>query len=150
MVARELHVRYRDRPDLPQLDGRQALQGPGDAMRFLRGLLQPEPVEVMVAVMLTVKFRPICFHEIGRGSLSTVIADPRDVFKAALLANAGGVIVSHNHPSGDPAPSPEDLAITRRLAAAGSLLSITLVDHIVIGSDDRYFSFSESGLLSGF
>ena len=66
------------------------------------------------------------------------------MFKAALLANAAAIIVSHNHPSGDPTPSADDVDLTRRLAAAGELLGISLLDHIVIG-DGRYYSFKESG-----
>jgi DNA repair protein RadC len=70
------------------------------------------------------------------------------VFKAALLANAAAIIVAHNHPSGDPTPSPDDAALTARLAAAGEMLGVPLLDHIVIG-DARYFSFKEAGRLPG-
>jgi len=72
---------------------------------------------------------------------------PREVFKAAILANAATILCGHNHPSGDPQPSQEDRAITHRLAEAGKLLGINVVDHIIIGSAGRYFSFADEGLL---
>ncbi|MGH9204568.1 MAG: JAB domain-containing protein [Vicinamibacterales bacterium] len=68
------------------------------------------------------------------------------MFKAALLANAAAIIVSHNHPSGDPSPTLDDLEVTRRLAATGEVLGIPVLDHIIVG-DGRYFSFKEGGRL---
>lgn len=68
------------------------------------------------------------------------------MFKAALLANAAAIVVSHNHPSGDPTPSPDDVELTRRLAAAGEVLGVPVLDHIIIG-DGRYYSFKEAGCL---
>ena len=66
------------------------------------------------------------------------------MFTAALLAHAASILATHNHPSGDPTPSPDDLDVTRRLAAAGEVLGIPLLDHIIIG-DGRYYSFKEAG-----
>jgi len=71
---------------------------------------------------------------------------PREVFRAAIALNAAAIILAHNHPSGDPTPSPDDRAITAQLVAAGKLLDIPVADHIVIGRG-RYISFSEAGLL---
>ena len=71
---------------------------------------------------------------------------PREVFKAALLANAASIVLAHNHPSGDPAPSPDDVALTRRLVDAGRLLGVEVLDHIVIG-EGRYVSVRELGWL---
>ena len=68
------------------------------------------------------------------------------VFKAAILANAAAIVLAHNHPSGDPAPSPDDTALTRRLVEAGKLIGVDVLDHIVIG-DGRYVSFRERGWL---
>jgi DNA repair protein RadC len=72
---------------------------------------------------------------------------PREVFKAALLANASAVILGHNHPSGNVTPSPEDLAITKRIAGGGELMGIQLADHVIVSADGTYFSFKESGRL---
>ena len=74
------------------------------------------------------------------------LVDPSEVFRAAILTNAARVILGHVHPSGDPTPSPDDCAVTRRLTAAGALLGIDVLDHIIVGSG-RYVSFKEIGRL---
>ena len=109
-------------------------------------LLQDEPSEVFVILCLTTKDRVIAFHEVSRGTLDSVPAHPREVFTAAVLSHSAAIIACHNHPSGDPTPSPDDLAVTRRLAAAGEVLDIPLLDHIIVG-DGRYYSFKEVGCL---
>jgi DNA repair protein RadC len=81
------------------------------------------------------------------GSLSSSLAHPREVFKPAILANAAAIILGHNHPSGEPTPSREDVELTKRLKEGAELLGIRLLDHIVIG-DEKWFSFSEDGSLS--
>lgn len=80
-----------------------------------------------------------------RGTLDTSLVHPREVFRAAITESAAAVILVHNHPSGDPTPSPEDREVTRQLAEAGRLLGIPVLDHVVIG-DGRYISFVEAGL----
>jgi DNA repair protein RadC len=80
------------------------------------------------------------------GSLDTSIAHPREIFRAAALASASTIAVFHNHPSGDPAPSPDDLVLTRRLVQAGEVMGIDVVDHVILG-DGRWFSFRQTGLL---
>jgi DNA repair protein RadC len=95
---------------------------------------------------LSTKHRVIAYHEVSRGTLDSTLVHPREVFKAALLANAAAIIVNHNHPSGDPSPTIDDLEVTRRLVAAGEILGIVVLDHIVVG-DGRYFSFKEAGRL---
>ena len=107
-------------------------------------LLQDEPAEVFAILCLTTKYQVIAYHEVGRGTLDSVLVTPREVFTAALLAHSAAIVAVHNHLSGDPTPSPDDLDVTRRLAAAGEVLGIPLLDHIIIG-DGRYFSFKEAG-----
>ena len=80
------------------------------------------------------------------GTLNSTVVEPRDVFREAMLGAAAAVVVFHNHPSGDPSPSPDDVELTRRLAAAGTLMGIDVVDHIVLG-DTRYCSLKEMGRL---
>jgi DNA repair protein RadC len=75
-----------------------------------------------------------------------VLVTPREVFRAAILANAGAIIICHWHPSGDPPPSPDDFQLTRQLAAAGTLPGIEVLDHIIVG-DGRHVSFREIGHL---
>jgi DNA repair protein RadC len=107
--------------------------------------------ESLRAVLLDTKFHLMRVEEISLGSLNESVAHPREIFRPALIHSAYAVIVVHNHPSGDPAPSGADRQLTRRLAEAASLLQIQLLDHVIIGSADNgrvpYFSFREAGLL---
>ena len=146
MQVRELCVQYRARPDLPPFDYQRVLSNPRELVDFLLPILGQEPVEVFVMVCLTTKFHLLGFHEVARGSIDNVHVAPRDIFKTAILSNAAMFVVAHNHPSGDPTPSPDDVAITRAIAAGAQLMSVPILDHIVIG-DGRYFSFKEGGQL---
>jgi DNA repair protein RadC len=91
-------------------------------------ILQDEPAEVFAILRLTTKYRVIAYHEVSRGTIDSTLVEPRQVFTAALLAHAAAVIAVHVHPSGDPTPSPDDLEVTRRLAAAGQLLAVVEAD----------------------
>ena len=83
---------------------------------------------------------------VSSGSLNASIVHPRELFQRAILANCAAVIVAHNHPSGDPSPSPEDISLTRKLIEAGELLDIPVLDHVILGYG-CYASFKEKGLL---
>lgn len=107
-------------------------------------LLTQESIWVM---LLDIKNKLLDFVELTRGTVDASLLHPRDVFGAALVAGAVSVIVLHNHPSGDPEPSPEDLALSRRMSMAGSVLGINLIDSMVIGANGKYVSLSEKGLL---
>ena len=102
--------------------------------------------EHFLALLLDGKNRVVRELQVSEGSLNQSIVHPREVFNAAVRDSAAAVIVVHNHPSGDPAPSREDREITRRLKEGGDLLGIRVLDHIIIG-DGRYFSFADQGLL---
>jgi DNA repair protein RadC len=117
---------------------------PADAVALVRDRLELEPVEVCLALLLDAKHNALGIHEIGRGTLDSCLVHPRDVFKAALLANAAAVAVLHNHPSGDPTPSADDVALCARLRQAGTLIGIELLDFLIIGAG-RYHSFQETG-----
>jgi DNA repair protein RadC len=145
---RELTVRYSIRKTErgePVVVGR-ALKSPRESAALLMSVLEDEPTEVFAILCLSTKHRVIAFHEVSRGTLDSTLVHPREVFKAALLANAAAIVVAHNHPSGDPSPTTDDVAITTRLVAAGGILGIHVLDHIVVG-DGRYFSFEEAGRL---
>lgn len=103
--------------------------------------------EQVLVVLLDTKNKPLGFHVVSTGTLNASLVHPRELFKIAIVASAASVIVLHNHPSGDPLPSREDYEITQRLVAAGKLLGISLVDSIVVGEDDNYFSFADAGRL---
>ena len=85
--------------------------------------------------------------EVSKGSLNSSIVHPREVFKRALLQNANSIILLHNHPSGDPTPSGEDIDITNRLIEAGDLLGIRVLDHLIVGDQSNYISFKEKTLM---
>jgi DNA repair protein RadC len=148
MKLRELTVRYSAKKDY---EGRPVtidapIGSPSDAASLFVRLLQNEPDEVFAILCLTTKHRVIAYHEVSHGTLDSAPAHPREVFKAAILANAAAVILAHNHPSGDPLPSADDCELTRRLLQAGDLLGIHVLDHVIVG-DDCYFSFRERGQL---
>lgn len=111
-------------------------------MEDLRHLKQ----ECFKVIYLDTKNKIINDENISVGSLNASIVHPREVFKNAVKNSANSIIIMHNHPSGDPAPSREDIDITRRIRKSGELLGITLLDHIIIG-DHRYISFKEEKLL---
>jgi DNA repair protein RadC len=108
--------------------------------------LLSETKEHFFTLHLDGKNRIICLDLVSVGSLNQAIVHPREVFKTALLTASAGLICVHNHPTGDPNPSSEDIAITRRLKEAGEIIGINLLDHIIIGSPD-IFSFAERSLL---
>jgi DNA repair protein RadC len=146
MRLRELTLRYTVRKDN---DGSavsvgRALSTPRDAAAAFMTLLQDEAAEVFGILCLSTKNRVIAYHEVSRGTLDATLVHPREVFKAALLANAAAIILGHNHPSGDCAPSPDDITLTQRLVAAGTLLAIPVLDHVIVG-DGRFYSLKEAG-----
>lgn len=120
---------------------------PADAAAVLFHYLEGADREHFVALYLDTKHCITAVHTVSIGSLNATIVHPREVYKAALLANAAAVIVGHNHPSGDPTPSEEDLNVTKRLVEAGRILGIECLDHVVLG-DRRFVSFRERGFLS--
>lgn len=109
------------------------------------GYLRRESKEHFLALHLDGKNRLSCIDRVAVGSLNSAIVHPREVFKTALLSSAAALILIHNHPSGDPTPSREDLELTGRLKEAGELLGIKVLDHVIIG--DTYVSLCERGLL---
>ena len=114
----------------------------GEMFAFLR----KETKEHFLSLHLDGKNKLVCIDHISAGSLSASIVHPREVFKSVLLSSASSLILVHNHPSGDPTPSREDLDITRRLKESADLLGIRLLDHVIIG--DRCLSFADRGLLA--
>jgi DNA repair protein RadC len=100
--------------------------------------------EIFVVVLLDTKHVPIGTNIVSIGTLNASFTHPREVFKPAILLGASAIIISHNHPSGDPTPSREDIAITRRLEKAGEILGIQVLDHIIIGRG-RHWSVRGDG-----
>jgi DNA repair protein RadC len=125
---------------------RPQIRSPEDVYNLLYANLLFEKREHFIAVLLDIKNRVLRTETISIGTLDSSLVHPREVYRAAIREGAACWIAAHNHPSGDPTPSPEDIAITKRLRDAGALLGIELLDHVIIG-DGRYTSFRERGLL---
>lgn len=117
-----------------------------DAYRQLYPLLGGRGRESLAALYLSRSRRLLALRVLTTGNDSHTIVDPRQVFRPAIRAGAAGVILAHNHPSGDPAPSSEDLAVTRRLSEAGALIGVEVVDHLIIGAG-VFASLAELGVL---
>lgn len=122
------------------------INSPCDAVELGKRFLDDSDREQLLLCCLDTKNQPVSLNVVSVGSLNSSIVHPREVFKAAILCNAASVILYHNHPSGDPSPSSEDISITTRLKECGKLLGIELIDHIIIG-DERYSSLKERGIL---
>lgn len=123
---------------------RLQLRTPRDTAAFLLPAFGSRPTEQFGVVLLDTKHRVLKTTIVATGTLNSTIVEPRDVFREAVIGAAAAVIVFHTHPSGDPTPSPHDAELTRRLVAAGRLMGVELVDHVVLG-DARYCSFMEMG-----
>lgn len=124
----------------------KAISNPADAFSLLSSYLEGTDRENFVVLMVDTKMKIIGINTVSVGALSSTIVHPREIFKPAILSNASSIILAHNHPSGDPTPSREDLEVTKRLVEAGKILGIAVLDHIIIGVD-YYSSFKEQGLL---
>jgi DNA repair protein RadC len=136
----EIAKRYGEREFKPGA----ALRGSGDIYAHFRERLAAEPRELFHAVLLDNKHRKIKDVLLSLGSLTASIVHPRDVFAAVVREAAAAVVFVHNHPSGDPTPSKEDIEITQRLRAVGELMGVRVLDHIIIGKG-RYVSFVDDG-----
>jgi DNA repair protein RadC len=124
----------------------ERIRGPADVHRFYAGRLRDLAVEEFHVLALGSQSQILTDLLITRGILNGSLVHPREVFRAAIAEAAAGIIVVHNHPSGDPTPSADDRAVTRQLVDAGRLLDLPVYDHVIVGGE-RYVSFAEAGLL---
>ena len=135
------HRRRRAPADAP------GIAGAASAARVLRGTfpdLADAHVEHFVALALNAKNKVTAAFRLAKGGLTSISLNPREIFAPVILAAAPGMIIAHNHPSGDPAPSVDDWALTRRIKNASRDLGIALLDHIIVAGD-KHFSFVEEG-----
>lgn len=142
-AAIELGVRLSSRP----LDRREPVRSSLDVAAVLRPRLRDVAREHFFALTLDAKNRPVAEILVAVGGLTACAVAPADVFRLVLREPAAGVIFAHNHPSGEPAPSAEDVGMTDRLRQAGSLLGIKVLDHVILGHDG-HFSFLDAGLMA--
>jgi len=129
-----------------RLDPGAVFVNPRQIFEHYHAALRDKKREMFLVVLLDARHRVMDEEIISEGSLTTSIVHPREVFLPAVRESAGAVVFVHNHPSGDPRPSEEDIAVTRRLVHASELLGIRVLDHIIVG-DGCYSSFKEAGLL---
>jgi DNA repair protein RadC len=141
MAAIELGRRFA----LAELGARRAIQSPEDVAELLRYEIGGREQEHLVVVLLDTRNRLLRIGEVYVGSLNTSVVRIGEIFREAVRANAAALIVAHNHPSGDPSPSPEDVAVTRAIIEAGRLLDVEVLDHLIIGKD-RHLSLRQAGL----
>ncbi len=127
----------------------QTLSDPRTAAATLAPLLASETVEVFAVACLSTRHQLLAWHVLSRGTRSSTPISLPDVFvPACLTPGTTALLVVHNHPSGDPTPSPDDARLTLRLAQAADILDMPLLDHLIVGDAGRYFSFREAGALT--
>ena len=144
-VMRPVYSKEVIREDMPAYMATDRFTSPQQVFEMFRDLIL-ETKEHFLSLHLDGKNRIICLDRVSVGSLNQSVVHVREVLKSALISSAAAILLIHNHPSGDPNPSNEDLVITRRLKEAGELIGIPVLDHIIIG-EGQYVSFVERGLL---
>jgi len=139
-------IEFGNRLSLFTEDAKPSIGGPRDVANLLMPDLRYQKKEILKSLLMDTKNRVLAIRTVSIGDLSSSIVHPREVFKDAVVISAAALIVAHNHPSGDPTPSAEDVAVTKRLIGAGEIMGIDLLDHIVIG-DGVFVSLKERGLI---
>lgn len=124
----------------------EKIEGPEDAARYMMPMLRYEQKEHFLVMLLDVRNRVIATSTISVGGLTSSIAHPREVFREAIRHSAAALILVHNHPSGDPSPSREDIQLTRQMMKAGDVMGIPVLDHIILANDD-FLSIKEANCL---
>jgi len=123
------------------------ITSPEDAFCVAKRFIQDDDREVFLVILLNTKNRVIAVHRAHVGSINSSVVHPREIFKSAILNNATSLIVSHQHPSGDPHPSREDIEVTERLVEVGRIVGIQLLDHIIVGAGEEFVSLKAQGVL---
>ncbi len=135
-LVKEKSLLYKDR----------SIKSPEDGYNLFKQFLGELDREYFVILCLNVKNQPTAINVCHIGNLNSSIVHPREVMKAAILSNAASIILLHNHPSGNPTPSNEDIEVTKRLMEAGDIIGIDVLDHLVVG-EDRFVSLKEKGYM---
>ena len=126
----------------------RTLDSPSKVANLLFDLdVDKEPIETLFLLLFDTRLRLIGLSRLSTGTATMSIVDPKAILQTALLSNATGIMLAHNHPSGDCAPSLEDRNATDKVKAICDLVGIQFHDHLIIGHDDQYFSFSRYGML---
>lgn len=145
IAAMELGKRLATNPT----NERYVIRSPRDVADYMMARLRYENKEYFISMLLNTKNQVLASPTISIGSLNASIVHPREIFREAIHYAAASIILIHNHPSGDPNPSKEDLFVTEKLMEAGTLMDIAVLDHVIIG-DNKYISLKESGIIDSF
>lgn len=129
-----------------EYDTQTPIENSTTAAAFFQTKIGSEAQECFAVLFLDARHKPLGWRIVSMGTVSATIVHPREVFVGAIHLMASAIIVSHNHPSGDTSPSSEDLQITRKLKAAGEIIGINVLDHIIV-SDSEFLSFQKKGIL---
>lgn len=143
LALAELFNRFRT---LKAMNKEVKITSPKDIANVLMGETTELNQEVLKVVLLNTKNIIIGIRDVFKGSLNTSIVHPREIFKQAINRNSASIIICHNHPSGDPTPSKEDINITSRIKECGNIIGIQLLDHIILGKN-KFVSLKEKGLM---
>jgi len=133
--------------NMPEGHRRIIIRTPKDVYDMVRGEMEFLEVEHFNIVGLSTKNTVIFNHTVSIGSLNATIVHPREVFKIVIKRACASCILVHNHPSGDPIPSQEDIELTKKMIKAGNLLDIQVLDHVIVGSMGQYISFKEERII---
>lgn len=129
-----------------QIEYNTKLTSPDAVASFLYSFIGDEPQENFVVISVSSKGDILNATKIAIGTVNQAIIHPRDVFRTAVMSNASSIIIAHNHPSGDPTPSKNDIDVTHMLLEGAKVLDIQILDHIIVGYD-RYYSLKEKGII---
>lgn len=138
-LVREVAVRYGKRKRSVK-----KIMNPEDMASFVRDVVHDEAVEHFIAIFLDGRHKPIAWRTVSKGTATSSLVHPREIFQPACIVGAVAVAIAHTHPSGEADPSPADRDLTRRISSAGQLMGIKLLDHVIVTNDDHW-SFSDSG-----
>ncbi|MCF6410676.1 JAB domain-containing protein [Pseudalkalibacillus salsuginis] len=137
----------RIRQVISEVEGGQTyiIRSPEDGARVAAGFIGEDDREVFFVMCLNTKNKVVAVHRCHVGSINASIVHPREVFKSAILNNSAAIILCHQHPSQDTAPSREDIEVTKRLIEVGKLIGIEVLDHLIVNAEAEYTSLKEKG-----
>ena len=136
---REVAVRYTG----PRRRAPEKVRGPQEAITLMRRIVRDDAREHFIALYVDGRHHPIALQVVSIGTATASLVHPREVFQPAIAVGACAILIAHNHPSGDVTPSPEDREVTRRLAEAGRILGVPVLDHIIWSREGAYHSIRE-------
>jgi DNA repair protein RadC len=134
------------RTTIQPIEAKPIIESEKDVVRLVAPVLQDQKREMFLVLLLNTRHRLLKLETVSVGSLSASIVHPREVFRSAIQAAAAAMILAHNHPSGDPQPSDDDIEITLRLRDAGQTIGIEVLDHVIVSAGGKHMSFRKSGV----